>query len=160
MYNSHYAMNARSGVAAMSVLMMLGLIIFFLIIMVIGYVYTGITLGRVFKKAGIPSSAAWVPFYNSWKLFEMGSFHGALSLLVLIPYAGSLAYMILFFISAYRIGLKFGKSSEFVLLAIFVSPVWMGILAFGKAQWGVLNTAAYTNPVAPVQPQQPVNHQQ
>lgn len=135
----------------------IGLIIFSILLAIGAYVFFGIAAGKMFKKAGIPFWAAWVPFYNSWKLFEMGSFHGALSLLMLIPYVGQLAYMVLFFIAAYRIGLKFGKSSEFVLLAIFLSPIWLGILGFGKAQWngGQVGTPTTpTAPAAPVQPQQ------
>jgi hypothetical protein len=131
-----------------------GLVIFALVFAILSYVFISVTLGKIFKKAGIPSWIAWVPFYNTWKMFEMGSFHGALSLLVLVPVFGQLAFTVLYYIAAYRIGLKFGKSSEFVILAIFLPPVWLGILGFGKAQWNgkIGGSDSPTNPQPPIQP--------
>ena len=38
----------------------------------IGYAITAIFLMLIFKKAGVPGWAAWVPFYNNWKLLEIG----------------------------------------------------------------------------------------
>jgi hypothetical protein len=130
--SSYMSDDSAPGVAILATLAY----IFFILILTIGaYVFVSICLSKVFKKAGIKPWIAWVPFYNNWKFFEMGSFHGALSLLTLVPYAGTLAFMILYWISAYRIGLRFGKEGAFVLLSIFLSPVWLGILAFDKSKW-------------------------
>jgi len=145
-YNSYTTNYSHGG--AIVAMFAAGMLIFFLLFVTACYIYSGITFGRIFKKAGIPSWAAWVPFYNNWKIMEMGSFHGALSLLILIPGLGHLTYAVLFCIAAYRIGLKFGKSEEFVLLAIFLTPIWAGILAFGSAKWKGGTVGA---PAAPVQ---------
>ena len=154
-YSSSYT-SAKVGLAMFSI----GLIIFYLIVIAAAYVYSGITLGKIFKKAGQPSWAAWVPFYNVWKFLELGSLPGALVFLTLVPGLGALALAVLRQVAAYRIGQGFGKSGEFVLLSIFVAPVWFGILAFGKATWngGIVGTSA--TPTTPVQPQQPTNTQQ
>lgn len=165
-YTPSYSSSYGSA-GAFAAMFTAGFIIFYLLVIVAAYVYSGITLGKIFKKAGQPSWAAWVPFYNTWKFLELGSLPGALIFLSLIPGLGALAVVILMQVAAYHIGQGFGKSGEFVLLSIFVAPVWFGILAFGKAQWGGSSNASYTNPVAPVQtqqdfyqPQQPVNYQQ
>lgn len=126
--------NINNSVGITAVFMIVS-VVFCLIIFIGVYVFFSICLSRIFKKAGVKPWAAWVPFYNNWKFFEMGSFHGALSLLCLVPYAGSLACMILYWIAAYRIGLKFKKDGSFVLLSIFLIPVWLGILAFDKSTW-------------------------
>jgi len=121
----------------------MGMFLFMFLIFAAAYVYSAICLCKIFKKAGTTDTwAGWVPFYNVWKLFELGDFNGALSLLILIPFVGQIAYLVISLIAEYRIGLKFGKSGEFVLLAIFVSPVWFGILAFGDAKWNGHITAS------------------
>jgi|GEM_PF-451841 hypothetical protein len=112
-----------------------GFIIASVVIALAFYAYTAIALGKIFKKAGIASWIAWVPFYNMWKLFEIGQFNGALSLLILIPFAGPFIYLVLSIIACYRIGLSFGKSGAYVLLYVFLSPIWLGLLGFGRDQW-------------------------
>lgn len=114
---------------------MMAYLFFMLLVIAVVYIYTSITLGKIFKKAGGQAWVGWIPVYNMWKMFEMGKFNGALSLLAFVPFVGGLATMIISIIAAYRIGLGFRKSGEFILLYIFLSPVWLGILAFGKAEW-------------------------
>jgi len=157
MHNSYYLTHYNTGVVVASAISIYILILLFLSILLVIYIFTGIVLGCVFKKAGIPRSAAWVPFYNNWKLFEMGSLHGALSLLVFIPFCGPIIYTILLYIAAYRTGLKFGKNDSFVLLAIFAYPIWLLILAFDKSTWDGI-TANSQTPQS--QPQQTTNIQQ
>lgn len=129
--STHTASNSAGITAAIWIMS----VVFCLLIFIGAYVFLSICLSKIFKKAGIKSWIAWVPFYSNWKFFEMGSFHGALSLLILIPYVGTLVFMILYWIAAYRIGLKFHKDGSFVLLSIFLAPVWLGILAFDKSTW-------------------------
>lgn len=152
-----YSYGSASTAAAMFTA---GFIIFYLLVIIAAYVYSGITLGKIFKKAGQPSWAAWVPFYNVWKFLELGSLPGALVFLTLVPGLGALALAVLMQVSAYRIGQGFGKGGEFVLLSIFLAPVWFGILAFGKAQWNGGIASNPVAPIAPIQPQQPTNTQQ
>ena len=113
----------------------LGMLLFMILLGIGLYVYTSITLGKIFKKAGREAWAGWIPFFNMWRLFEMGDFNGAMIFLSFIPVAGPIITGILTLIASYRIGLKFGKDGAFVLLAIFIQPVWLGILAFDKSKW-------------------------
>ena len=99
------------------------------------YVYYGITAGRIFAKAGVKSWHAWVPFLNSWRLLQIGGQHGAWIFSLLVPGAGAIVYLVFYTIAQFHIGKALGRSSAFVLLAIFPSPVWFGILGFGKSTW-------------------------
>ena len=111
-----------------------GLIVFYIITFVIAYVLNGILLSLIFKKAGIASWIAWVPFYNSWKTLEIGGQQGFWAILTLIPIV-SIVSIVYLMIAEYNIGLKLGKSSAFVLLAIFLPIVWLIWLAVDKSVW-------------------------
>ena len=111
-----------------------GVTIFYIITFVVAYVLTGLLLGRIFKKAGIPSWIAWVPFYNTWKMLEIGGQPGFWAVLSIIPFV-NIASVVFLVIAEYNIGLKLGKSGAFVLLAIFLPIVWLIWLAVDKSVW-------------------------
>ena len=54
------------------------------------------------------------------------------------------------YIAMYNIGLKLGKEGIFVLLAIFLSPVWLTWLAVDKSVWN--DAAGAPRLDAPVNP--------
>jgi len=123
------------------------------------YIYTAIALSKMFKKAGIDGWIAWVPYYNTWKVFEMGNMHPALSLLTyaaVIPFIGTIvaiAGWVLYIIVANNIGKGFGKKGPFTLLFVFLPVIWLGILAFGKDKWsGKMYKKATPAPAAPTPP--------
>lgn len=117
----------------------LGLGIAFVIITIIisigAYVFVSICLSKIFKKAGITPWYAWVPFLNSWKILEMGDQKGAYIFFNLIPGVGQLIYAVFSLMAIYKINQKFGKDTGFFILALFLSPVWLAILAFDKSTW-------------------------
>ena len=126
------------------------------------YIYTAIALSKMFKKAGINGWIAWVPFYNSWKFFEMGNFHGALSLISLgssIPVIGiipTLASLVLVILAMNNIGKGFGKKGSFTVLGVLLPVIWFGILGFGKDKWsGKMYKKSSTPPAAPSTPTTP-----
>lgn len=121
-----------SSADAAAVLMMFFVIILFALAV---YIFSSIAMMKLFKKAGVEQWIAWVPFYNLWKLLEMGKFNGALVLLTLIPGIGSFIVAVISSVAAYRIGLDFKRSGAFVLLYIFLTPIWLAILGFGKDEW-------------------------
>ncbi len=96
--------------------------IVYLVLVVGAYIIGALLLGRIFKKAGLASWPAWVPIYNSWKLFEIGGQGGWWAILSFIPFVNFIA-AIFMWIAMYHIGLKLGKSGAFVLLAIYVEIV-------------------------------------
>lgn len=104
------------------------------IIVAIVYVIVSLLLGRIFKKAGVASWIAWVPFYSTWKTLELGGQQGFWAVLTVIPIVNYVA-IVFMYIAMYKIGLKFGKQSWFILLGIFVPIVWYAWLAFDDSKW-------------------------
>lgn len=132
-----------------------GFFIFFLIVAVIGYVVHAFLLSRIFQKAGVEPWKAWVPIYNSWIMLELGEQKGFWAILMLIPFVNIVAVIFLI-IAQYHIGLKFGKSGAFVLLAIFLPIVWLIWLAFDSSKWnGQPGLAVAGGAPAPGQPTPP-----
>jgi hypothetical protein len=119
--------SVSAGVAA-------GLIIGYFVALIISYVITAFFLGKIFKKAGVESWVAWVPFYNIWKALELGGQQGFWSILIILPFVNIVA-AIFMIIAFYNIGLKLGKSGAFVVLAIFLPIVWLIWLALDKSVW-------------------------
>lgn len=137
-YETTYSTGDIAAAGAVTV----GMLVITLVIAIIAYVFTGIFLGMIFKKAGVPAWIAWVPFYNTWKTLEIGGQKGYWAVLALIPIV-SYVSAVFVFIAMYHIGKKLGKDGLFILLGIFLSPVWYGWLAVDKSTW---NDKASTAP--------------
>lgn len=138
--NSYYSTTPADSAAAAA----LGVtfFMFFFLFAIAVYVFVAICLMRIFKKAGVPAWIAWVPFYNNWKLLEIGGQQGFWAVLAIIPVV-NIVSAIFMYIAQYHIGKKLGKGGEFVLWAIFIPIVWYIWLAFDKSKW---NDAASTAP--------------
>ena len=114
---------------------LLSTIIFFILIAgIISYIIVALFTGKVFAKAGVESWKAWVPVYNTWTLLQLGGQQGFWAIITLIPVA-NIAAMVMIYIAMHHIGLKFGKSGTFVLLAIFAPLVWFIWLAMDDSKW-------------------------
>lgn len=109
-------------------------VLFMFFVALVSYVIYAFLLSRVFKKAGVPQWAAWVPVYNSWKLLELGGQQGFWAVLALIPLV-NIASAVFMYIAMYHIGKKLGKEDWFVLLAIFLPIVWLVWLGFDESKW-------------------------
>lgn len=98
------------------------------------YIVFALCLMNIFRKAGVKPWIAWVPFYNNWKLLEIGGQQGFWAVLAIVPIANivSAVYM---YIAMYHIGKKLGKDDIFVLLGIFLPIVWLIWLAVDKSKW-------------------------
>lgn len=100
-------------------------------------------LSRVFVKAGKPAWAAFVPIYNVWLLFEIGGKPGWWSLAGLIPFVGPLIAFVLYIIVSLEIAKKFGKSSTFGILGLWLfSLIGYAILAFDDSKYSGAKVAA------------------
>lgn len=108
--------------------------LFMFIMLVITYVVIAFLLSRIFKKAGVPQWIAWVPFYNTWKMLELGDQQGFWAVLMVVPFV-NIVSTIFVYIAMFRIGKKLGKEDWFVLLAIFLPVVWYIWLAFDDSTW-------------------------
>jgi uncharacterized membrane protein len=111
-----------------------GLLFAYFAVIIIAYVVSALLLGRIFKKAGVKSWIAWVPLYNSWKLFEIGGQQGFWAILSLVPVV-NIVSLVFGIIAYYNIGLKLGKSAAFVAWVIFLPIVWLVWLAMDKSVW-------------------------
>jgi hypothetical protein len=112
----------------------MAILFFYFFAIAIAYVVNAIFLGLIFKKAGVPQWVAWVPFYSTWKMLEIGGQQGFWAVLTILPFV-NIVSVIMMFIAMYNIGLKLGKSGVFVLLAIFLPIVWLIWLAVDHSVW-------------------------
>lgn len=113
----------------------IGAMLFFsVIIIVLTYVISSWFLSRIFQKAGIKAWVGWVPFYNMWKLLEMGGQQGFWAVLSIVPIVNYVA-AVFTYIAMYEVGKSFGKSGGWVVMAIFLPIVWLGVFAFNDAKW-------------------------
>ena len=108
---------------------------FYFVTAIMGYLLFSWFLARVFRKAGIQSWKAWIPFYSHWIVLELGGQAGWLILLALVPGASIVATVFLF-IAIYNVGAGFDRpGAGWLVLFIFLPIVWLGIIAFGPANW-------------------------
>lgn len=144
--SSEAASQALTNMSAITVLIMV-------VALVIAYVIVSFIMSRIFMKVGVESWKAWVPVYSNWILLELGGQKGFWAIITLIPIVGIIGGIFML-IAMYHIGLKFGKSDVFVLLAIFLPLIWMGILAFDKSTW----RGTPSTPITPQNPGTPTAH--
>ena len=125
-------------------------IVFVIIIALAAVIVELIAKMKLFKKAGKPSWAAFVPGYNSVITCEMVgvdprwvliAIYG--SVLNIVPIIGSLAYLAVAIYYAILVNVSlaraFGKSDGFAVGLILLPVVFLPILAFGNAKYGKTN---------------------
>ncbi len=108
--------------------------LFFIVVGIISYVVVAICMMQIFKKAKVPTWIAWVPFYNQWKMLEIGGQQGFWAVLSIVPIA-NIVSMVFMYIAMYHIGKKLGKGDAFIVLGIFLPYVWFIWLAADKSVW-------------------------
>lgn len=86
---------------------------------------------KVFVKAGVPGWGAIVPFYNSYLEFKITWGNGWKFLLMLIPVAN----VVIAIITMVKLAKVFGKGGGFAVGLIFLAPIFLCILGFGKAEY-------------------------
>lgn len=94
-------------------------------------VFSIVCLWRIFSKAGEPGWGAIVPFYNMYLLFKITFGNGWLFLLTLIPVVN----FIMLIIAYVKLAQNFGKGGGFAVGLIFLSPIFLGILAFDDSTY-------------------------
>lgn len=98
----------------------------------IGYLIGAFACFGLFKKAGEPGWAAFVPFYNSYVLVEIAGYNGWLFLLFLIPIVG---VVFLIFV-ALGVGKAFEKGAAFsVILLWLLSVIGFFIVSYGGSRY-------------------------
>lgn len=90
-----------------------------------------IGLWKVYSKAGRPGWAALIPFYNQYVLFDIALGNGWKFLTMLIPF-----YNIYIMFKVYiELAHVFGESTGYGIGLVFLQPIFICLLGFGKAQY-------------------------
>ena len=124
----NYGYGDGSGFLAALLVVYAAVFGFALLVGVVVYVLTGLAFMKLFRKVGVEPWAAWVPFFNVWRILELGGQAGWFVLFSIIPY-GSIVSAVFEGIGAYRIGIAFRKSGAWVVLFLFLPFVWAWLLA-------------------------------
>lgn len=112
-----------------------GLMIYYVVVLAIAILMI-VSMWKIFVKAGKPGWGAIVPFYNYYCLFDMAFGNGWLFLLMLVPCVNFVMMIIMYV----KLAKAFGQSTGFAIGLIFLSVIFLPILAFGDAQYiGVAN---------------------
>ncbi|MBP3602655.1 MAG: hypothetical protein J6J79_00745 [Lachnospiraceae bacterium] len=90
-----------------------------------------VAMWKVFEKAGKPGWACLIPFYNMYCLFDMAFGNGLFFLLLFVPCANIVFIIMLYF----KLASAFGQGVGFGFGLLFLSPIFMLILGFGKAEY-------------------------
>ena len=97
-----------------------------LLIFAVVYVLACLGYHFLFKKCGVPTWKAWVPFVQGWTVSQLGGYHGAFSL---IPYAG-------WIMPGIAINKAFRKDDAGShILMILLGSIWFWILGAGSGRY-------------------------
>jgi hypothetical protein len=115
-----------------------GLFAFFaglwLFLLIIG-IFAIVVNWKIYKKAGKEGWEILIPIYNIWVLYEIVGLKGWYSLLIFIPLIGPIIAMVFTVIAYVKLAKCFGKNPMFAVGLIFLSPIFLAILAFGKSEY-------------------------
>ncbi len=117
---------------------------------VVAYVLYALAYFGIFKKAGKPTWAAFVPIYNLIVLLEVVGRPVWWIILFLIP----IVNIVIFIIVMNDLSKSFGHGAGFTVGLIFLSWIFMMILGFGSSQYGgaAAGQPAMTSPPPPPPP--------
>lgn len=105
----------------------------YLVIGLAVYVLYSIFMAAFFKKIGEEAWKGWVPIYNVWVFLERGGQKGYWALLSLVGL--SIVTTVFMVIAALEYQKAFRKETWWIVLFLLVSPVWLGMLAWGQDQF-------------------------
>lgn len=101
------------------------------VILLVVAIITLAGMWKTFEKAGKPGWAAIVPFYNLYCLCDIALGNGWLFLLTFIPCVQVVFFIIVYF----KLAKAFGKDIAFGFGLLFLCPIFLCILGFGKAEY-------------------------
>jgi len=114
----------------------------FLVALIVG-IFMIIVTWKLFQKAGKPGWAAIVPFYSQYVLAEISWGNGWFFLIFfasIIPVIGTIAVLVFSVLTYIKLAKAFGKDGGFAVGLIFLNPIFLAILAFGKSQYVGVDT--------------------
>ena len=90
-----------------------------------------VAMWKIFEKAGEPGWAAIIPFYNLYELFKITWGSGWMFLLMLVPVAN----LVIYIITMVKLAKAFNRSGGFAVGLIFLSVIFYCILAFDTSTY-------------------------
>jgi hypothetical protein len=133
---------AAGGIVALVVILS---VVVWLVIAAGIYVLYSWSFSRLFRKVGVEPWIGWVPYYNVWKLLELGSQPGWMVLIALIPGA-SIVLLVFLIFAEHRIGIAFGKDASWTVLAVFLPWLWAILLGREQEIYDPRRLAAFGYP--------------
>ena len=135
-----YSYSASPSVAGLGGLFgfLAGFMIFIAIFGLAIAVWLCVVTWKLFVKMKANGWESLLAGHNAFVLFDKVNIHPLWILafaLAAIPVVGWIAVAILGVVFTLRLCQGFGKSTGFAILTIFFSPITLGILAFGAADW-------------------------
>lgn len=109
---------------------LVGYILMLLVVLVLSAILW-LSFWVIFKKAGKPGWAAFVPVYNSYVLSEIIFGNGLFCLLLFIPYL-NIVFSAIF---TFKLASVFNRSNLFALGLIFLGPIFYPMLAFSAKSY-------------------------
>ncbi|GAA2167408.1 hypothetical protein FHX52_1168 [Humibacillus xanthopallidus] len=98
----------------------------------LGYVIAAVALMGVFRKAGEPAWAAWVPFYNSYVITRIAGYNPWMFLLLFIPIVNFVFSIMI----ALGVGRAFGKGGAFSFFLLWLlAIIGYFVVGYGSAQF-------------------------
>lgn len=133
---SGYSSSASSAASANAVSGLFGAftVVYMLIVLAIAAVEIA-GMWKVFVKAGVEGWKSIIPIYNLVILYKLVGLNPWLILTCLIPCVGATVLLVINCIAYYKLALAFGKGTGFAIGLMFLSPIFMCILGFGKAEF-------------------------
>jgi len=110
----------------------------YLVVILLISVFFIICQWKIFTKAGQPGWAVLIPFYNIYvytKVIKRPSWWMVLYFLPIIPFIGSIAFLVIAILDQIRLAKVFGKDTGFAVGLILLPIAFIPILAFGSAQY-------------------------
>jgi hypothetical protein len=101
-----------------------------LINIAIGIFYI-VVMWKVFVKAGLPAWGVLIPIYNTYLMIKVAGRPGWWLVLILLPPV----YFVLTIIMCIDVAKNFGKSASFGVGIIFLSLIFLSILAFDSSEY-------------------------
>ncbi len=86
---------------------------------------------KIYTKAGEPGWGSLVPIYSTYLMFKIAWGNGWLFLLLLVP----IVNIVVALVAVYKLCAAFGYGVGFFLGMLFLSPIFVLILAFGSAEY-------------------------
>lgn len=108
-----------------------GVFIVYSLVMLALCIFMIVAMWKMFVKAGKPGWACIVPFYSQYCMFDIAFGNGLLFLLCFVPCVNFVFMIMLYF----KLAKAFGQGVGFGFGLLFLSPIFIAILGFGKAEY-------------------------